>query len=106
MASELKTITVDYTTTTATDAIELGSTPFFPGTSCILDTGVVIPSSTTVLVQTCATDSADDDDWTTVLTVTAAEGPQFTVPDLSNFLRCKVSDTGSGTAQFGFTGTF
>lgn len=106
MASELKTIAVDYTASGATDAIELGSTPFFPGTSCILDTGVVIPSSTTVKIQGAATDSADDDDWNDLLTVTAGEGPQFTVPGLYQWLRCNVTDTGSGSAQFGFTGTF
>lgn len=106
MSTQLKSIAVDFTQSGATSALELGDTPFFPGTTCILDTGVVIPTSTTVTIQTAATDSAYDEDWTTIATVTAGEGPNFDIGPLDKWIRANVTDTGTGSAQFAFIGSF
>jgi len=103
MALGLKTVAVDYSVSGAGTTLDLGgNTPFFPGFSAVLSTGVVVPSSTTFKIQTCATDSATADDWTDLDTITAGEGPFFLIENLQQFVRANVTDTGTGTPQFAF----
>jgi len=103
MALGLKTVAVDYSNSGAGTSLDMGGeTPFFPGFSAILCTGVVVPASTTVEIETCVTDSATPGDWDTVLTITAAEGPFFLAEGLQRFVRANVTDTGTGTPQFAF----
>lgn len=103
MALSLKTVAVDYSNSGVGTTLDLGGeTPFFPGMNCILSTAVVVPSSTTFTIETCATDSATPGDWTTLNTITAAEGPFFLVENVQQFIRANVSDTGTGTPQFAF----
>jgi len=107
MSSEVRSVAVNYATSGKGTTLDLGGqTPFFPGTSVILDTIAVVPASTAFFIETCPTDSVTAGDWETLLTVAAAEGPLFNVSGVQQFIRINVTDTGVGTPNFAYTGTF
>lgn len=106
MSTQLKTLSIDYSSSGAGTAVELGETPFFPGTTCILTLPAAVPASTSFTIETAATDSAYDDDWTVIATCAAASGPSYDIGPLDKFIRANVTDTSSGTVQGALVGSF
>ncbi len=92
----LKTLgsAVDMTATGATDAVELGHTPFFPGGNAILRLSAPIGGAGVIQVQ--GADKAAGP-WTTLTTVNAAAGTDVEIVSLPRFIRLNKSTAGTGT---------
>lgn len=85
---------IDMTGTGALAAVELDSTPFFPGGNAILRLSAAIGGSGVISVQ--GADSAAGP-WTTQQTINAAAGTNVEIPNLPKFIRLNKTTAGTGT---------